>query len=96
MDTCSTKTHIYTYRKVLVVEKEEYEQIKSVCENYGYATVMSIASALWRYDFNKNNFPTDGVLYPVQLRCTNDECKPKLNMASDMYYDIVKGFEEHR
>ena len=78
------------------MEKEEYLQIKDVCENYGYATVMLLASALWRHDFKKNDFSTDGVLYPAQMSCIDDKYRPGTSMVSTRYDEIVNGFENYR
>ena len=78
------------------MEKEEYLQIKEVCENYGYATVMLLASALWRHDFNKNDFSTDAVLYPTQISSIDDMYRPKVSMTSMKYDEIVSKFENNR
>jgi hypothetical protein len=79
-----------------IMEKEEYLQIKEVCENYGYATVMLLASALWRHDFNKNDFSTDAVLYPTQMSRIDDKYKLAAFMVSTRYDEIVDGFENYR
>lgn len=44
---------------------KEEEEIRSMCEKYGYGQVMSVASVLWKEYMESNNMPTSGVFVPT-------------------------------
>ena len=44
---------------------EEREEIKYICEKYGYGNVMQQASELWKEHMIASDHPTSGVFIPV-------------------------------
>ena len=43
-----------------MTRKEEILQVKSLGDSIGYGNLMTIASALWRYDLKIKNYPIEG------------------------------------
>ena len=43
----------------------EYEEIKRICEKYGYGNVMQQASDLWKEHMITSEHPASGVFIPV-------------------------------
>ena len=68
--------------------KTECIMVKDICDKLGYGNVMEWASALWRYNAKKNNYPIEGCFVPT---CQSFIKKKYWCLSQQNFYDeLVK------
>lgn len=73
--------------------KNEINQVKELGEKIGFGHMMALASALWREEMTKRNWPVSGAFIPTCydfLRTDDEEIATITNNEITHYDSIIK------
>lgn len=76
------------------MDKSEYNEIKRVCEKYGYGNVMTLASALWEHELKQVCENPKSMFVPTIYEFVTNNGRRMLEQSMTVYRAIIERMEK--